>query len=700
VTRRTFTAAAAGASGLFAQGSGRNRNWQLIYPGIWRLSLGAPEKLTPISIRDSKPSEQGLSALPHVASCPVDISDVRSRATRRGYVVSLPLAAGELVYGLGLQLLSFIQRGTKKTLRVNADPRLDSGDSHAPVPLYVTTRGYGVLIDTARYAAFYCGNKVEKSAHGPERQVTPEQNATIAERGLPPAYFRSGYGLAARMIVNIPSAQGVDVYVFGGPDMLNAVQRYNLFSGGGCLPARWGLGFWYRCWGGSDQNRVMHFADELRSDRIPCDVLGLEPGWQSHSYSCSFTWSDKFPNPAAMISELDRNAFRVNLWEHAFTHPTSPIYNDLVPRSGDYQVWGGVVPDFLDPAARRIFAAFHEKEHVALGVSGYKLDECDNSDYTGGWSFPEFSSFPSGPDGEQMHSFFGIKYQETIQSVFDRRRMRTFGLVRSSHALAAAKPYVLYSDLYDHKQFIRGVVNCGFSGLLWCPEVRDAASGEDLIRRLQTVVLSPLAMINAWNIEQQPWKLIRDAEGLVEACRSIIELRMRLVPYLYTAFFRYREEGVPPFRALVMDYASDVRTWQIDDQWLIGDRLLAAPVVAGVRRRDIYLPAGEWVDFWTGERHAGGRVISYDVPLRVAPLFVKSGSILPLAEVTLNTRDTLSRMLTVRVYGDGALPITLIEDDGESLDGPHNRLELGPHRERRTGTADVPPYVVKDWVEV
>ena len=665
MTRRGFALGSAGAA-LFAQAA-RNP----LYPGIWKLSLGTPEKLTPVSVRDTKPAASGLQMLPRVQSCPVALDQIHARATRRGYVVSLPLEHDETVYGLGLQLLSFVQK-SKKTLRVNADPRLDSGDSHAPVPFYVTTRGYGVLIDTARYATFYPGNKVQKgkNAAGP------------------------------RMMVNVPAAQGVDVYIFGGPDMLHAVQRYNLFSGGGCLPARWGLGFWYRCYGKADQKRIMEFATELRDDLIPCDVLGLEPGWQSHAYSCSFVWSDKFPDPRTMLLDIDRKGYRVNLWEHAFTHPTSPIYKDLLPHSGDYEVWGGIVPDFLDPEARRIFAGFHEKEHVALGVSGYKLDECDNSDYTGGWSFPELSTFPSGADGEQMHSFFGLKYQQTIQSIFDRRGTRTYGLVRSSHALAASKPYVLYSDLYDHKQFIRGVVNCGFAGLLWCPEVRDAKSAEDLVRRLQSVVLSPLAMINAWDIEQQPWKFIAGAPELVPQCRRVIELRMRLIPYLYAAFFRYREDGIPPFRALVMDYPADAQTHEVDDQWLIGDRLMTAPVVAGVERRDIYLPAGDWFDFATGQKHEGGRTIGYDVPLEVVPLFVKAGSVLPLAVPTWNTRDPESRNLEVRIYGDGSLPITLIEDDGETLNGPYNRLELGPHRETRTGTASVLQYRVREWRQV
>lgn len=699
MTRRTFALTSA-ASALYAQTPTRHEGWHPIFPGIWKMTLGEPEKLTPVSVRDTAPDEPGLRALPDAGACPIAANEVRSHTARRGYLVSLPLAGGEIVYGLGLQLLSFIQRGSKKTLRVNADPRQDSGDSHAPVPFYVSTRGYGVLIDTARYASFYCGNKAHKGAHGPERESTAQEKTEVEERGLPAAYFRAGYDLPARMLIDIPAAHGADVYVFGGPDLIHAVQRYNLFSGSGCLPARWGLGFWYRCWGKSDETRVMQFARELRADRIPCDVLGLEPGWQSHAYSCSFVWSDKFPDPRRMISELSRENYRVNLWEHAFTHPTSPIHEALRAHSGDYEVWGGLVPDFLDADARRIFADFQDKEQVSIGVAGYKLDECDNSDFTGGWSFPECSAFASGADGEQMHCFFGLKYQQTIQGIFDRRRVRSYGLVRSSHALAAAKPYVLYSDLYDHAQFIRGVVNCGFSGLLWCPEVRGAASAEDLIRRLQSVVLSPLAMINAWDIEQQPWKNIADAPGLLDACRRIVELRMRLVPYLYAAFFRYREEGIPPFRALVVDYPKDAHTWSIDDQWLIGDRMITAPVVAGKKARDIYLPAGEWVDYWTGEKHAGGRKLAYDVPLEIAPLFVKAGSILPLADVSLHTSDAASRNLTVQIYGDGSLPITLIEDDGETANAPYNRLELGPRRERRIGSAGAPRYVVKEWKTV
>ena len=200
---------------------------------------------------------------------------------------------------------------------------------------------------------------------------------------------------------------------------------------------------------------------------------------------------------------------------------------------------------------------------MALGVSGYKGDECDSSDFTGGWSFPEMSRFPSGADGEQMHSLFGLRYQDALTQAFDQRQQRTYGLVRSSGALAAPYPYALYSDLYNHRQYVHSIPQAGFCGLLWAPEVRDSANPVELVRRLESAAFSPLAMINAWYLRNPPWKQVnrqennagRFADGwekVEEQCRGIMQLRMEFIPWLQAAFVRYHREGLPPFRALVM----------------------------------------------------------------------------------------------------------------------------------------------------
>lgn len=657
-----------------------------VHPGVWRVRLGEPESITPTSTRHYAPAAEALAALPKAPACPVNVTGTVSA---RGVLLRVPLLPDEQIYGLGLQLQSFQQRATKKVVRVNADPIMDTGDTHAPVPFYVTTRGYGVFVDTARYATFYFGNKVR--APEAARGNLPPGDVNDGWNGVPP-YEQKGLGQPSEVLIEVPRTRGVDVYVFAGPSLREAVQRYNLFSGGGPVPPRWGLGFWYRGETNYSQDEVLKLAGDFRERRIPCDVLGLEPHWQSHSYSSSYLWGKRFPDPAGLLRDLTAQHYRLNLWEQAFVHPTSPIYAPLLKYSGDFEVWGGLVPDFLTPEGRKIFADHHAREHVALGVAGYKADECDNSDFTGNWSFPEISRFPSGADGEQMHQLFGLRYQDTIQSVFEQRQQRTFGLVRSSGALAAPYPYVLYSDLYDHKQFVHGVAQASFAGLLWTPEVRDSSGGSaELVRRLQAVAFSPLAMINAWYLKNPPWKQVNRAannagqfaegwEATENHCRAVIELRMQFIPYLQAAFARYHREGLPPFRALVMDYPTDANVATVDDEYLMGDSLLVAPIivpttprnrpsnapptVGNESRRSVYLPEGEWYDFWTGEKLAGKRRIDVTVPLDRIPLYVKAGAILPLAKPTLHTDDPESFKLTARVYGDGRLGATVCDDDG------------------------------------
>lgn len=633
----------------------RHSQWEVVAPGIWKATLGTPEAQTPVRARRFQPAIEGLRRLPEEKTEP--ISSPTWRLSTRGVELQLPLEADEMMYGFGLQLLSFQQRSKKRTIRVNADPKVDSGDTHAPVPFYVTTRGYGIFVDTFRQAQFYCGQAHPR----PDRPIS----ATELEVNTPQMTRARDQHALGRVLIEVPRCSGVDVYVFAGPHLREAVQRYNLFSGGGVVPPEWGLGFWYRPEMHLSADEVLKLAREFRADQIPCDVLGLEPGWQTHAYSCTFAWDrHRYPDPKRFISAARDEGFRINLWEHAFTHPASPIFESLVPHSGSIAVWDGLVPDFASESGRKIFGDYHGRELIDSGISGFKLDECDNSDFTEGWSFPDSSSFPSGVDGEQMHAQFGLRYQDALLDQFRKRGLETWSLVRSSGALAAPYPFVLYSDLYDHRQFVRALVNSGFSGLLWSPEVRDADSEEDLIRRLQSVVFSPLAMVNAWYIKNPPWKQIRrdennagklspTAASLQSRCQQIIQWRMQLKPYLHAAFGDYQRDGLPPFRALVMDHSDEPALAKVDDEYYVGDRMIVMPLFAGEAERQAILPKGDWHNFWTGEPVKGGAAFKLPGSHEEIPVFVRSGSLVPWAAVSQHSADPEGRKLTVRVYGDG-----------------------------------------------
>ena len=641
--------------------------WSQIHPGVWRATIGTPEKFTPVSSRLVPPQIPAFDTLPSPAGAP----SIQIAATKaaRGCTVRIPLKPDEEIFGLGLQFLSFSQRGSKKVMRVNADPKIDTGDSHAPVPFYVTTDGVGVLIDTARYATFYLG-----SAHPSPSHPT----SSVPGESIDPRYSSTGQEDRNDFVmVDVPAASGVDIYLFAGPDMLSAVRRYNIFSGGGFVPPEWGLGFWFRMMARFNQSEVLALAHEFRDRQIPCDVIGLEPGWQSHAYSCTFVWDKgRFPDSHRFLHTAGEQHFHVNLWEHAFTHPSSPLFPALEPYSGNFGVWQGLVPDFAAEPARAAFGKFHGETLISAGVSGFKLDECDNSDYTGGWSFPECSSFPSGIDGEQMHSVFGLRYQMAIWNEFRRRDRETYGLVRSSGALAAPYPFVLYSDLYNHRDYIRALVNSGFSGLLWCPEVRQADNEEDLIRRLQSVVFSPFAQVDCWYMKNPPWKqtdraknnadqFAPDWERLEARCREIVGWRMRLVPYLTSAFQQYATDGTPPFRALALDAPKDKRFYSVDDQYMIGDRMMVAPLFAGEPSRKVVVPEGNWHDFWTGEVFKGGGEVTVPSSMDKIPVYVKSGSLVPCADVGQHAGAAETRRISVRVYGDGSIPFTMLSPAGQ-----------------------------------
>jgi len=195
-------------------------------------------------------------------------------------------------------------------------------------------------------------------------------------------------------------------------------------------------------------------------------------------------------------------------------------------------------------------------------------------------------------------------------------------------------------------------------------------------------------------------------QWLADTCREIIKLRMQLIPYLYSAFYAYFQSGIPPFRALVCDYPQDPICWKVDDQILVGDRLMVVPVLAGKNRRSIYLPAGQWIGFWNGREYAGKVSLDIEVPINIIPMFVKAGSILPLAKPTLNTEDPDSFHLEVCIYGHGNLPFTLFEDDGKTYDyieGKTNELTLSWDDEEKTGIEirngkyNFPKFTVDNW---
>ncbi len=666
-----------------------NNPWIEIASGIWKCAIGEPT-FTSFTAAQAQPKTDAIDKLPAVQN-PLNTENIHIHTQPNGITVRLPLLPQEQLYGLGLQFKKINQRNGVFHLQVDHYGGKDTGRTHAPVPFYISSNGYGVWVNTASDPTFYMGSSNRKDSPNP-----PPAKDRTTDRTW------SAHPTSDAVEIFIPDTQA-EIFIFGGPTPLDAVRRYNLYCGGGCLPPRWGLGFWHRIPTPYTDQQAQKEVDEFAQRNFPIHILGLEPGWQNKAYPCSYEWSEvRFPNPTQFVQNMAQKNIRINLWENPYVAPDTPLYKALHPHSGSHTVWCGIVPDYTLANAQKILADQHEKTHVAIGVSGYKIDECDGYDR---WLWPNHATFPSGHSGIHMRQTYGLQLQHLTTSIFRKNNTRTYGLVRASNAGGQSLPYVIYNDYYDHKDYITALCNSGFSGLLWCPEIRKAKSAKDWVRRMQTACFSPLMQLNAWADGTKPWSY-PEVENTI---RNIIQWRIRLTPYLYSAFARYHTDGTPPFRAMALESASQTATpeqqglldatdnpyaipksAETKDQYMMGDTLMVAPLFDDETERKVILPQGNWYDFYTGQYVGNGETITTSPPLEIIPLYVKEGGIIPLLPENTNLHKNPTT-LDIRHYGQANGHFLLYNDDGITYNYEHGdytvqALHVNTSNQPPTGT--------------
>ena len=604
-----------------------SQQWEKVSKGIWKYTNAAKEKTNLLDAAEARPVFSALNSFEDV-SFPLDRERVVVEKLHGKLYLRFPLSKDEQIYGLGLQFKSVNRRGQVYDLHVDHYGGTDNGRTHAPVPFYVSSKGYGVLINSARYMKIYVGTSVRKDS--PDQPKVYNRNVDKDWEAQP---------ISDAVEILIP-ADEAEIIVFAGKSPLEVVRKYNLYNGGGCLPPKWGLGFMYRAHTLSTDADVMQEVEKFEAHGFPLDCIGLEPGWMNMSYPCSYEWdSARFSKPAEFVSALLKKKVRTNLWMNPYIAPKAQLYSSMTPYAGSHEVWNGLVPDYSLPQTRKVFTDFFAKAHLDIGVSGLKIDEVDGYDR---WLWPDVATFPSGTEAEQMRQTYGLLLQDMITDEYRKKNMRTYGLVRASNAGASRFPFVIYNDYYDHEDFITALINSGFSGILWTPEVRNSASGEEWLRRMQTVCFSPMAMINAWSSGTEPWTY----PEVFDAVKKVAMLRMQLLPYIYSTFAAYHFNGTPPIRPmpLVDGFVSkeEVVAGELDDtknpyrvatrkdikdQFMFGENILVAPVFTGQKSRSVILPKGKWYDFYDGKYAGENEVITIESTLDRIPLFVKDGGL-------------------------------------------------------------------------
>lgn len=574
------------------------------------------------------------------------------------------MEGGEAFYGLGDKTGFLNKRGYEYVMWNTDDPapQMDNFKSlYKSIPFFITLRDdavFGLFYDNPYRSCFDMGKESDE-------------------------YYWYG------------AADGnLDYYLIAGDSMAEVVGGYTYLTGTAPLPQKWTLGYQQCRWSYMSDAEVRSVAEHMRKCGIPCDAIHLDIDYMDR-YKV-FTWTpdqERYPDPEKLISDLADDGIKivtiidpgvkVEEGYSVYDEGVEKGYFAKTPEGDIYvnEVWPGdaVYPDFGKKEVRSWWGK-NQQFLLDKGVRGVWNDMNEPASFRG--QLPPdvvFTDEDEISNHARMHNLYGHNMAKaTYEGLKERDGRRPFVITRACYAGTQKYSTAWTGDnhsIWAHLQMvIPQLCNMGLSGM---PFVGTDVGGfgsdctkELLCRWVEAGCFSPLfrnhsAMGTRY---QEPWQF---DEETVRIYRKAVELRYHLIPYYYDLFWEEEKTGLPIMRPLVLHYEKDETARECNTEFLVGRNLLAAPVVTqGDRKKMVYLPAGVWYDYWTGERleSADGKWIVRDAPLDTCPLYVKAGTILPVwpKQSFVGEKDTDS-VLMLEIYpGEGSWEH--FQDDGESFD--------------------------------
>jgi alpha-glucosidase/alpha-D-xyloside xylohydrolase len=478
----------------------------------------------------------------------------------------------------------------------------------------------------------------------------------------------------------------LDIFVVGSNDPAVVMKAWADITGYAEMPPLWSLGYMqsHRTLGGPDE--IMSVARTFREKQLPCDALiylGTDfcpAGWNTHNGE--FTWKpETFPDPKRMIDDLHAQHFKTVLHIVVEAQTLTGTVSD--PCTAE-PLPPGRTPDGRWPPNRQVSCYWPaHKPLFDLGIDGWWPDQGDGLDA------------PSRLARNRMYWDGSLLYRPN-ERVFALHRNGYAGMQRIAAFLWSGDIYSFWETLKNHVPI---AINTALSGIpYWGTDIGGFVptadyTGELHVRWFQFGTFTTLfrAHGRTWHL-RLPWGWNTGDVGVSEVAgytggaqdppaselhnagvepivKKYLELRYRLMPYLYSAVRECSQSGMPIVRAMWLHYPDDPAATSRGDQYLWGRDVLVAPVVEkGATSRRLYLPKGAWFDFWTNERLDGGREIDRPVDLATMPLYVRAGAVIPMGPVKQHVDEPRSEPLTMTVYpgADGAS--SLYEDDGKTFD--------------------------------
>jgi len=581
-----------------------------LYRDPWRIAFYDPKGR--LLTRTMTLDEPATFAFDRVPFCYIRRSEDLSHWT----AATFELAYDEKIFGTGESFTRLNKRGQKIIAFLRDGMGTQGQRMYKPIPFFLSSQGYGVFVHTSTPVTFDFGHTFDQ--------------------------FNTIY----------TGDETLDLFFFfGTPKQI--LSEYTALTGRSPVPPLWSFGLWMSRITYDSEQQVREVAAKLRQHRIPADVIHLDTGWFETDWRNDYRFSSsRFIDPVKMIAELKAQGFHISLWQLPYFSAKNSLYAEIVAKGLHVRSENGRLPfedailDFSNPEA---VAWYQEKlaELLRMGVGAIKVDFGEDAPVNG--------IYASGRTGWYEHNLYPLRYNQAAAEI--TRHITGEAIIWARSAWAGSQRYPLHwgGDAENTNSAmaatLRGGLSFGLSGFTyWSHDVGGfvAQPSVDLYRRwLAFGVLTSHTRCHGAP-PREPWAY---GETFIDDFRRAVELKYRLMPYIYAQAVRSSAEGHPMLRTLFFEFPEDPTSWLIEDQYLLGEALLVAPLFEdGAKGRQVYVPPGTWIDYQTGRVYEGTRwhwIEAGPVPIIV---LVRDHTVLPHIELAQSTMTMDWRRVSLHVF--------------------------------------------------
>lgn len=475
-------------------------------------------------------------------------------------------------------------------------------------------------------------------------------------------------GQSTRSVQFLSDQAMLDVFVIAGDTMEEILRGYRDLTGYPSMPPLWSFGIWMSRMTYFSADEVNEICDRMRAEHYPCDVIHLDTGWFKTDWLCEWKFNEeRFPDPKGFIQGLKKKGYRVSLWQLPYVAENAEQIDEA--RKNDYIApltkkqdsegsnfsaldYAGTI-DFTYPQATEWYKGLL-KNLLDMGVTCIKTDFGENI---------HMDALYKSMKPELLNNLYALLYQKAAYEI--TKDVTGDGIVWARSAWAGCQRYPLHwggdscSSWDGMAGSLKGGLHFGLSGFaFWShdvpgfhtlPNFMNSIVDDDVYMRwTQFGVFSSHIRYHGTN-KREPWHY----PAIAPMIKKWWKLRYTLIPYIVEQSRKAIASGAPLLQALIFHHPEDKLCWHIDDEYYFGNDFLVAPVMNSENRRDVYLPEGKWVNFFTGERLKGGRWLkNLDIPLDEMPVYVRQGATIPVYPDEVECTDDMDLSKSIGLHID------------------------------------------------